>query len=66
MSEMDDEETPRAQLEIETLYYNRENGQYFWTPDGIGCYWYATLSEALDDTGGFGGRVHIIDKLADY
>jgi hypothetical protein len=65
MSEMDDEETPRAQLESETLYYERESGRYFWTPDGVGCYWFTTMAAAGDDLGQI-GRVHIIDKLADY
>lgn len=52
----------RDSLEVERLYYCEPTGQYFFTPDGIGCIWYDTLEEALADTGAFGQTIIQINQ----
>lgn len=41
---------PRSALRVERLYHEIPTGMYFFTPDGIGCIWYETKEEALEDT----------------
>lgn len=52
----------RNNLEVERLYYCQPTGQYFFTPDGIGCIWYDTREEALADTDAFGLPVISINQ----
>lgn len=45
---------PRDLLKVERLYHEIPTGMYFFTPDGVGCIWYDTLEEAMEDTEAFG------------
>ena len=69
----DDDETywdgkfSRSHLEVERLYYCQPTGQYFFTPDGIGCIWYETREEALADTDAFGQPIiTLCQELSDF
>lgn len=42
--------TPRNNLFIEQAYFEKASGQYFWTPDGIGCFWFDTAEECLAES----------------
>lgn len=35
----------RSDLVVEQGYYERKSGQYFWSPDGVGVYWYESRHE---------------------
>lgn len=54
----------RDDLIVEHPYYERKSGYYFWTPDGIGCFWYETRTELEADLD-FTGAVMSIDELED-
>lgn len=41
----------RKHLVIDKIYREEESGQFFRSPDGVGCYWYGTLEEAKEDLG---------------
>lgn len=58
---------PRASLKVERLYQEHPTGMYFFTPDGIGCIWFDTLEEALEETGAFGQPIIILSQeLSDF
>ena len=38
----------RDDLQVDTLYYDEKKKEFFWTPDGIGCYW-LTREEAVEE-----------------
>lgn len=40
----------RPGLETDTIYVNPD-GSAFWTPDGVGCYFYDTEEQAFDEAG---------------
>jgi hypothetical protein len=58
-------ETYRENLTVDKIYFEKSSGQYFVTPDGIGCYWYGTLEEAREQHGDT-GRVITVTKLSDF
>lgn len=41
----------RKDLQPMVLYFVRDCEQYFWSPDGVGGYWYDTFTEAIEDIG---------------
>ena len=45
----------RHQLKADHMYYlwerKEENGTYFYTPDGVGGYWYDTEEEMFEQHG---------------
>lgn len=41
----------RKDLKAEQGYYDRKDDMYFWTPDGVGGYWYTTRKEMEDQHG---------------
>lgn len=41
----------RSQLDVDRLYYCIPTKQWFFTPDGVGCIFYGSRAEALEDTG---------------
>lgn len=57
--------TLRDNLKTDTIYKETKSGQYFYTPDCIGCIWYETLEEAREDTG-ITDRVIVIKELSDF
>lgn len=57
---------PRSALEVDRLYHEVPTDMYFHTPDGIGCIWYETFAEAMEQTGAFdNGVIAIHRRLAD-
>lgn len=42
--------TPRANLFVNQAYFEYETGQYFWTPDKVGCFWFDTEEECLAES----------------
>lgn len=60
-------EYPRSALKVQRLYKEGPTGQYFYTPDGIGCIWYDGLTEAMEDTDAFGQPIITLwQKLSDF
>lgn len=57
--------TLRKTLKVNTIYRERSSGQYFVTPDAIGCFWYDTLDEAREQHGDT-GPVISIEELSDF
>lgn len=58
---------PRDYLRVLRLYHEQPTGMYFYTPDGIGCIWYDTLEEALEDTGAFEQPIiTLVQELSDF
>lgn len=58
-------QTLRSSLIVDTIYRETSSGTYFVTPDGVGCFWYDTYEEALDQHGDT-GDVEDIESLADF
>jgi hypothetical protein len=54
----------RSELVVERPYFERKSGQYFWTPDGIGCFWYDSKKD-LEAVLDFDGEVWQISELED-
>lgn len=54
----------RDDLIVEQPYYERKSGQYFWTPDGIGCYWFESRLD-LDASLDYSGRIMSVEELED-
>jgi hypothetical protein len=55
----------RSSLEVDRLYVDID-GNYFFTPDGIGVVWFEDEHEAVEQTGGFDGYViQLHDDLED-
>lgn len=54
----------RADLIVERPYFERKSGQYFWTPDGVGCFWYESRRDLEVDVDCSGG-VMSIEELED-
>lgn len=38
----------RKELEAEQAYYDQKDDMFFWTPDGVGGFWYTTEEEMWD------------------
>jgi hypothetical protein len=57
----------RANLKVERLYHEIPTGMYFYTPDGVGCIWFDSREEALEETdNGFGeGIIGLGQELED-
>jgi len=55
----------RSELEEFTPYFEQVSEQYFYTPDGVGCYWFDTLSELKEALGDSPGVIVYIEKLED-
>lgn len=55
--------TPRKNLFIEQAYFEHSTGQYFWTPDGVGVYWFDSEEDVLYETES--DFVIAIEKLED-
>jgi hypothetical protein len=57
----------REHLQVERLYYEQPTGQYFFTPDGIGCIWFETREQAMEETGAFGQPIITLgQELSDF
>jgi len=54
----------RSQLVSDRLYYIEDADQYFWSPDGIGGYWYDSRAEAFEQHGK--QPIHSIGTLTDF
>lgn len=54
----------RKDLQAEQGYHEAKTDTYFWTPDGVGGYWYDTLEEMEDQHGA--GDVIDVDEILDY
>jgi hypothetical protein len=54
----------RKDLKPQQTYYVFKDEMYFWSPDGVGGYWYDTLAEveAQHDV----GEVEYIEEILDY
>lgn len=57
--------TYRSELKAIQLYYVESIEQWFWTPDGLGGYWYDTEAEAREDTGDEKAAI-VIWELSDF
>ena len=53
----------RSDLVAQQAYFERKSGQYFWTPDGKGCYWYESRHELEVAHGD--GNVWQVEELED-
>lgn len=53
----------RKNLKAEQAYYVQTDGLYFWTPDGVGGFWYDTKGEMEAQHGK--GSVIEINELED-
>ena len=42
------EQYKREDLIVNTLYYDEKKKDYFFTPDGIGCYWLTSQEAARE------------------
>ena len=58
-------ETYRNELELNTIYFESSSDQYYVTTDGVGCFWYDTYEEAVDQHG-ITGDIIEIEKLSDF
>ncbi|QFG12167.1 Hypothetical Protein OBI_RACECAR_39 [Arthrobacter phage Racecar] len=58
-------ETPRSEIEALVIYEETSTGQYFFSPDGVGCFWYDTLEEAQEQHGDTGDVLEV-EKLSDF
>lgn len=54
----------RKDLKAEQGYYVIDQNMYFWSPDGVGGFWYDSIEE-MDEQHGV-GEVVDIDFLTDY
>lgn len=57
--------TQRSELITDQPYFEEKSGQYFWTPDGIGCYWFESKKACLDDVDTTNLVIHI-EELSDF
>ena len=72
--DLDDEDEPywdgkfsRSHLEVERLYLEQPTGMYFFTPDGIGCIWFDSKEEAMEQTEAFGQPIIVLcQELSDF
>lgn len=55
----------RKNLQVDTLYFSDPEGQWFFTPDGVGVIWFDTLKEAREQTGIEGSPVVLHEELED-
>ena len=57
----------RKHLKVDRLYYEQPTGMYFYTPDGVGCLWFDTKEEALEEVGDFGQPIiTLVQELSDF
>ena len=57
----------REHLKVDRLYYEQPTGMYFYTPDGVGCIWFDTREEALEEVGDFGQPIiTLCQELSDF
>lgn len=57
---------PRRFLHVDRLYKEGPTGLYLYTPDGVGCIWFDTYEEAMEQVGDFGRPVIVLmQKLED-
>lgn len=57
----------REHLKVDRLYYEQPTGMYFYTPDGVGCIWFDTREEALEEVGDFGQPIiTLVQELSDF
>ena len=57
----------RSLLEPDRLYYCIPTGQWFSTPDGVGCFFYDSREQGLEQTGADEQHIRFINQpLADY
>lgn len=54
----------RSDLVVGQPYYEQKSGQYFWTPDGIGCFWFESKLD-LDASLDYSGRIMSVEELED-
>ena len=54
----------RKNLKAMQAYYVAKDHLYFWSPDGVGGFWYDTKEEMEDQHGE--GKVIGISELLDY
>jgi hypothetical protein len=54
----------RDELDIDRLYYVLDVKQYVITPDGVGCFWYESLDQALRATG-WDDEIRMIENVED-
>lgn len=55
----------RSWLEVDVPYFDRSKQLYFYTPDGVGAYWFDTWHELMESLGYSGDAVLHIDRLED-
>jgi hypothetical protein len=55
----------RKDLKAEQAYFDQKADMFFWTPDGVGGFWYATLEE-LEEEHGEEGDLIIVSEILDY
>lgn len=66
MSELTDK-YPRKFLKPERLYYEQPTGMYFYTPDGVGCIWFDSREQAMEEVGDFGQPIiTLVQELSDF
>jgi len=55
----------RKDLQADVAYYDVKAEMYFWSPDGVGGFWYDSLEE-LEEQHGEAGRIIHVDEILDY
>lgn len=52
----------RSELKVYRLYHLTLTDEWFYTPDGVGCIFYDSRTEALEETAAFGHPVITLDR----
>lgn len=55
----------RDRLKADTLYFDQSREMYFYTPDGVGGYWYETRAEVIAEHGP-GYTLLSVSEILDY
>lgn len=55
----------RKDLQAEVAYYDQTAEMWFWSPDGVGGYWYDSLEE-LEEQHGEQDLVKHVSEILDY
>jgi hypothetical protein len=54
----------RDELDVDVVYYVEDIKQYMITPDGVGCFWYDSLTDVIRATGII-DEARVIDSVED-
>lgn len=55
----------RSELKADRAYYDRKDDMFFYTPDGVGGFWYTSARE-LREEHGYTGVIQHVSEILDY